>query len=134
MRWLKSLKYACMFGFCLLLLLLFPSCTPAYAAAGTYQITAAELTQLEANLSRLEANSKSKQALLTEQSEQLRKLNEQLAKSLRLNAETSQSLQTAEESLREYEAEAKRKAAIKDRQRNTWAALAIGALAWALVK
>ncbi len=133
MRWLKSLKYACMFGFCLLLLLLFPSCTPAYAA-GTYTITAAELTQLEANLSRLEENSRSKQALLQTQSEQLRKLNEQLAKSLRLNEETRNSLRTAEESLREYEAEAKRKQAIKDRQRNTWAAAFFGALVWAVVK
>ena len=134
MRWLKSLKYACMFGFCLLLLLLFPSCTPAYASETKYTITAAELTQLEMNLSRLEENSKHKQTLLENQSEQLKKLNAQLVQSLRLNEETRNSLQTAEESLREYEAEAKRKAAIKDRQRNTWAALAIGALAWAIVK
>ena len=114
-------------------LALLPSCgSPAFAR--TYQVTEAELTALEQNLQTLSEHSKSKQALLEEQSKQLQALNEQLKQSLAQNEETRNSLQIAEESLKEYEAEAKRKAAIKDRQRNTWAALAIGAVVWALVK
>ncbi len=130
--WLKSLKYACMFGFCLLLLLLFPSCTPAYASE--YVITAEQLTRLETNLKQLETNSKRKQTLLESQSEQLKRLNERLKQSLQSNEETQKLLQNAEESLKQYEAEQQRKAAIKDRQRNAWAAAAGIALAWACVK
>ncbi len=132
--WRKRLKYALLFGFCLLLLLLFPSCTPAYAAAETYTITAEQLTRLETNLKQLETNSQRKQTLLESQSEQLKRLNERLKQSLQSNEETQKLLQNAEESLKQYEAEQQRKAAIKDRQRNAWAAAAGIALAWAVVK
>ncbi len=134
MAWLKKARFSLLLGLLLLFLFSLPACFVSYASETTYKITAAELTQLETNLSRLEQNSKRKQTLLENQSEQLKKLNAQLVQSLRLNEETRNSLQIAEESLRECEAEAKRKAAIKDRQRNTWAALAIGALAWAVIK
>lgn len=131
--WRKRLKYALLFGFCLLLLLLFPSCTPAYAA-GTYTITAEQLTRLETNLKQLETNSQRKQTLLESQSDELKRLNERLKQSLQSNEETQKLLQNAEESLKTYEAEQQRKAAIKDRQRNAWAAAAGIALAWACVK
>ena len=134
MRWLKKARFSLLLGLLLLFLFSLPACSVSYAAEATYKITAAELTQLETNLSQLAENSKRKQTLLESQSEQLKRLNAQLKASLRLNEETQNSLQIAEESLREYEAEAKRKAAIKDRQRNTWAAIAIGALAWAIAK
>ena len=134
MAWLKKARFSLLLGLLLLFLFSLPACSVSYASETTYKITAAELTQLEMNLSRLEENSRSKQTLLENQSEQLKKLNAQLLQSLRLNEETRNLLQIAEESLKEYEAEAKRKAAIKDRQRNTWAALAIGALAWAIAK
>lgn len=130
--WSKNLKYACMFGFCLLLLLLFPSCTPAYASE--YRITEAELTRLESNLQKLAEHSQSKQKLLNRQSEQLQALNEQLQKSLKQNEETQTLLQTANESLQQYEQEVKRKQAIKDRQRDVWAAVACLAVTWAIVK
>lgn len=134
MAWLKKARFSLLLGLLLLFLFSLPACFVSYASETTYKITAAELTQLEMNLSQLEENSKHKQTLLENQSEQLKRLNAQLLQSLRLNEETRNSLQTAEESLKEYEQEAKRKAAIKDRQRNTWAALAIGALAWAIAK
>ncbi len=127
-------KKICFGLLCLALSLAFallPSCGSTVYA---YRITEAELTTLEQNLQTLAEHSKSKQKLLDEQSKQLQALNEQLRQSLIQNEETQNSLQTAEESLREYEAEAKRKAAIKDRQRNTWAAVAACALLWAAVK
>ena len=114
-------------------LALLPSCgSPAYAR--TYQVTEAELTALEQNLQTLAEHSKSKQAFLEEQSKQLQILNEQLRQSLTQNEKTQSSLKAAEASLREYAKEVKHKEAVKNRQRNTWAAVAIGAVVWACVK
>ncbi len=126
MRCQKKMRFglACLaLSFCFVLL---SSCgTAAYAS---YQITEAELTRLESNLQKLAEHSQSKQKLLNRQSEQLQALNEQLQKSLKQNKETQTLLQTANESLQQYEQEVKRKQAIKDRQRNTWAAVAVGAV------
>ena len=114
-------------------LALLPSCgSPAIAQ--TYQVTEAELTALEQNLQTLSEHSKSKQALLEEQSKQLQALNEQLRQSLTQNEKTRNSLKAAEASLREYAEEAKRKEAVKNRQRNLWIVIAGIATAWAVCK
>ena len=132
MKWAK-IRYALLFGLCLLLLLLFPSCTPAYAYQ-TYMIKDEELTKLEQNLETLERNSQDKQKLLETQSEQLKKLNEQLSQSLRQNEETQNSLANAEKYLEQYEKEMEHKQTVKERQRNMWILIAGIATAWAITK
>ena len=133
MRWLNHRKPLLSAFALLLFCLLLPSCyPPAYAM--TYQVTEAELTALEQNLQTLAEHSKSKQALLEEQSKQLRVLNEQLKQSLAQNEKTQSSLKAAETSLQKYAEEVKHKDAVKNRQRNTWAAVAIGAVVWAITK
>lgn len=133
MRWLNHPKLLWSAFALLLFCLLLPSCYPP-AYAKTYQVTEEELTALEQNLQTLAEHSESKQKLLEEQSKQLKALNEQLTQSLSQNEKTKQSLQSAEESLQKYAEEMKRKEAVKNRQRNTWAAVAIGAIAWAVCK
>lgn len=132
MKWAK-IRYALLFGLCLLLLLLFPSCTPAYAYQ-TYTIKEEELTKLEQNLETLGKNSQSKQKLLETQSEQLKKLNEQLSQSLKQNEETQNSLANAEKYLEQYEQEMEHKQTVKERQRNLWILIAGIATAWAIAK
>lgn len=102
-----------------------------------YQISEPELTQLEMNLTTLEQHSKDKSILLDKQAkqlneaqEQLRIANEQIKKSQALNEQTQNSLERANQYLKEYEREAERKVKIKTRQRNLWimtTALAVGA-------
>lgn len=105
-----------------------------------YQISETELTQLETGLNRLEKNNETKQQLLTEQQTQLTEANQQLetvrsqlAESKILNAQTQKSLETANQSLRQLEVEAKRKVRVKTRQRNLWIS-AFGALFYMYVK
>ena len=126
-------------------LLLFAFCSLLWLAAGTssqaeemYQISETELTQLEANLNQLEKNNETKQQLLTEQKTQLTEANRQLETvqkeliaSKSLNEATQKSLERANQSLKQFEDEAKRKIRVKTRQRNLWIAISGGLLyAW----
>lgn len=102
-----------------------------------YTISATELTQLEQNFTTLEQHSKDKKILLDKQAkqlneaqEQLKIANEQIKKSQTLNEQTQNSLEKANQYLKEYEKEAERKIRIKTRQRNMWiviSAVAVGA-------
>lgn len=92
-----------------------------------YQISEMELTQLEMNLTALEQHSRDKSILLDKQAkqlneaqEQLKIANEQIKKSQALNEQTQNSLERANQYLKEYEKEAERKIRIKTRQRNLW--------------
>jgi TolA-binding protein len=92
-----------------------------------YTISKTELTQLEQNLTTLEQHSKDKKILLDKQAkqlneaqEQLKIANEQIKKSQTLNKQTQNSLERANQYLKEYEKEAERKIRIKTRQRNLW--------------
>ncbi|HAD77142.1 MAG TPA: hypothetical protein DCG08_03940 [Dialister sp.] len=105
-----------------------------------YQISETELTQLEANLNQLKKNNETKQQLLTEQKAQLTEANQQLeavkkelTASKSLNAQTQKSLESANQSLKQFEDEAKRKIRVKTRQRNLWIAIS-GGLLYAWVK
>ena len=107
-------------------------------AKGMYQISESELTQLEVNLNHLEKNNETKQQLLTEQKTQLTEANQQLETvqkeliaSKNLNEATQKSLERANQSLKQFEDEAKRKIRVKTRQRNLWIAVSGGLLyAW----
>ena len=106
-------------------------------AERVYTISEMELTQLEMNLTTLEQHSKDKSILLDKQAkqlneaqEQLKIANEQIKKSQTLNKQTQNSLERANQYLKEYEKEAERKIRIKTRQRNMWiviSAVAVGA-------
>ena len=92
-----------------------------------YQISESELTQLERDLNQLEKSNANKQQLLTEQKTQLTEANQQLetvkkelTASKSLNAVTQRSLEKANQSLTEYEKEARHKVQVKARQRNLW--------------
>ena len=100
-----------------------------------YQISESELTQLETNLNQLAKNNETKQQLLTEQKTQLSEANQQLevvqkelTASKSLNEATQKSLEKANQSLRQFEDEAKRKIRVKTRQRNLWIAVSGGLL------
>ena len=103
-----------------------------------YQISETELTRLEVNLNQLEKNNETKQQLLTEQKTQLTEANQQLETvkkeliaSKNLNEATQKSLERANQSLKQFEDEAKRKIRVKTRQRNLWIAISGGLLyAW----
>ena len=128
-------------------LLLFAFCSLLWLAAGTtsraetmYQISESELTRLEANSNQLAKNNETKQQLLTEQKTQLTEANQQLetvqkelTASKVLNEATQKSLERANQSLKQFEDEAKRKIRVKTRQRNLWIAIS-GGLLYALVK
>ena len=103
-----------------------------------YQISESELTRLEVNLNQLAKNNETKQQLLTEQKTQLSEANQQLETvkkeliaSKSLNEATQKSLERANQSLKQFEDEAKRKIRVKTRQRNFWIAISGGLLyAW----
>lgn len=103
-----------------------------------YQISESELTRLEVNLNQLEKNNETKQQLLTEQKTQLIEANQQLetvkkelTASKNLNEATQKSLERANQSLQQFEDEAKRKIRVKTRQRDLWIAISGGLLyAW----
>lgn len=123
-------------------LLLFAFCSLLWLAAGIssqaeemYQISEAELTRLEANLNQLAKNNETKQQLLTEQKAQLTEagtqletVKKELTASKSLNDQTQKSLEKANQSLKRFEDEAKRKIRVKTRQRNLWIAAAGGLL------
>lgn len=103
-----------------------------------YQISEEELTTLEQDLNQLAKNNETKQQLLTEQKTQLSEANQQLETvkkeliaSKSLNEATQKSLERANQSLKQFEDEAKRKIRVKTRQRNLWIAISGGLLyAW----
>ena len=103
-----------------------------------YQISETELTQLEANLNQLAKSNETKQQLLTEQKAQLTEANRQLetvqkelTASKSLNEATQKSLERANQSLKQFGDEAKRKIRVKTRQRDLWIAISGGLLyAW----
>ena len=96
-------------------------------ARQAFTIYETELTQLEMSLTTLEQHSGDKSILLDKQAkqlneaqEQLKIANEQIKKSQALNEQTQNSLERANQYLKEYEKEAERKIRIKTRQRNLW--------------
>lgn len=122
----------------LLSLWLSPLLSGSHARAeAQYTISETELTQLEQNWTTLEQHSKDKKILLDKQAkqlneaqEQLKIANEQIGKSQELNEQMQNSLEKANQYLKEYEREAERKIRIKTRQRNMWiiiSAVAVGA-------
>ena len=120
------------------LLCLLLACGSTSQAEEMYQISETELTQLEANLNQLAKNNEIKQQLLTEQKTQLTEANQQLETvqkeliaSKSLNEATQKSLERANQSLKQFEDEAKRKIKVKTRQRDLWIAISGGLLyAW----
>lgn len=102
-------------------------------AEAQYTIYESELLQLEQSLTTLENHSREKQRLLNEQAEQLEEaqkqlaiVNEQLQKSKEWNKMTLNSLENANQSLKQFEQEAARKIRIKTRQRNMWILISAG--------
>ena len=113
------------------LLCLLLACGSTSQAEEMYQISETELTQLEANLNQLAKNNETKQQLLTEQMEQLETVKKELIASKSLNEATQKSLERANQSLKQFEDEAKRKIRVKTRQRDLWIAISGGLLyAW----
>lgn len=98
-----------------------------------YQISESELTRLEANSNQLEKNNETKQQLLTEQRAQLETVQKELTASKVLNEATQRSLEKANQSLTEYEKEARHKVQVKARQRNLWIAIS-GCVLYAYVR
>ena len=102
-------------------------CGSSVQAEAMYQISEGELNQLQSNLTELKAGNETKQNLLIEQKKQLIEaraqleiVNTELAESKRLNSQTQESLETANQSLKQLEDEAKRKIRVKTLQRNLW--------------
>lgn len=120
------------------LLCLLLACGSTSQAEEMYQISETELTQLEANLNQLAKNNETKQQLLTEQKTQLTEANQQLETvkkeliaSKSLNEATQKSLERANQSLKQFEDEAKREIRVKTRQRDLWIVISGGLLyAW----
>jgi septal ring factor EnvC (AmiA/AmiB activator) len=104
------------------------------SASGTYQITEAELTQLEINLRKLEQLSSTQKTELTRLQEQLTKserelalLKSQLATSSTQLTQAQNSLQTANELLDKFVQEEKKKRLKIKAQRNTYFCLMVAA-------
>ena len=118
---------------CLLACLLWLAAGTSSRAEMMYQISETELTQLETDLNQLEASNASKQDLLTEQKARLETAEKELTASKNQNAETRKLLESANQSLKELEDEAKKDIETKTRQRNLWIAIS-GGLLYALSK
>ena len=104
------------------------------SASGTYQITEEELTRLETNLRKLEQLSSTQKTELTRLQEQLTKseqelalLKSQLAISSTQLTQAQNSLQTANELLKQYADEEKKKRLKIKVQRNTYFTLMVAA-------
>lgn len=111
---------------CLLLV-----CGSTAQAETMYQISESELTALETDLNQLQKSNTSKQDLLAEQKTQLETAQKELTASKVLNEATQKSLERANQSLKQFEDEAKRKIRVKTRQRDLWIAISGGLLyAW----
>ena len=110
------------------------SASATCSASGTYQITEAELTQLETNLRKLEQLSSTQKTELTRLQEQLTKseqelalLKSQLATSSTQLTQAQNSLQTANELLDKFVQEEKKKRLKIKAQRNTYFTLMVAA-------
>lgn len=113
------------------LLCLLLACGSTAHAETMYQISEEELTTLEQDLNQLAKNNETKQQLLTEQMDQLETAQKELIESKSLNEATQKSLERANQSLKQFEDEAKRKIRVKTRQRDLWIAISGGLLyAW----
>ena len=127
------------------LLCLLLACGSTAHAETMYQISESELTELENNLATLESHSQERQKVLTEQATllnqrketikkqagELRRLKREIVISKTANEATQRSLERANQSLQQFEDEAKRKIRVKTRQRNLWIAISGGLLyAW----
>ena len=130
---------------CLLACSLWLAAGSTSQAETMYQISSSELTQLETNLQTLKAHSQERQKVLTEQAtllnqqketikkqaEELRRLKKEIVISKTANEETQKSLLRANQSLQQFEDEAKREIRVKTRQRDLWIAISGGLLyAW----
>lgn len=93
-----------------------------WAEEPTYQVTAAQLTQLESIFQQL-------RTAQTEQAQQIKTLKTQLTASENQIRQSQTSLQKANQSLQESAEEAKRTHDRLERQRDTWAAAAVLILA-----
>lgn len=116
--------------------LLFGSSTQAERV---YTISETDLTTLETSLNQLKIDSEKKDKLLIRQQTQLNEaqkqlkiVNEQIKKSQALNEQTQNSLERANQYLKEYEREAERKIKIKTRQRNLWMVVSVVAVGAAI--
>lgn len=132
---------------CLLACSLWLAAGSTLQAEMMYSISESELTELENNLATLESHSQERQKVLTEQAtllnqqketikkqaEELRRLRKEIVISKTANEETQKSLLRANQSLKQFEDEAKRKIRVKTRQRNLWIAIS-GGLLYALSK
>ncbi len=115
-------------------------------AERVYMISETELTQLEMNSQMQKVNSEKKDKLLIEQEKQLNEAemksakaenelqiaNEQIKKLKKSNEQTQNSLEKANQYLKEYEREAERKVKIKTRQRNFWIVISVVAVGAAI--
>lgn len=124
----------------LLSLWLSPLLSGSHAQAeAQYTISETDLTTLETSLNQLKIDSEKKDKLLIQQQTQLNEaqkqleiVNEQLKKSQELNERTQNSLEKANQYLKEYEREAERKVKIKTRQRNFWIVISVVAVGAAI--
>ena len=124
----------------LLSLWLSPLLSGSHAQAeAQYTISETDLTTLETSLNQLKIDSEKKDKLLIQQQTQLNEaqkqleiVNEQLKKSQELNERTQNSLEKANQYLKEYEREAERKVKIKTRQRNFWIVISVVAVGEAI--
>lgn len=112
-----------------------------WAEEPTYQMTEAELTELETIFDRLKTQQEQQTNLLREQSEQIKTLKIQLAtsetqiKSSRNQLqEVETKLNAANQSLAAYAKEEKRTRARLERQRDTWAVFAAVTVGFALAR
>lgn len=130
---------------CLLACSLWLAAGSTSQAEEMYQISESELTELETNLETLKAHNQERQKVLTEQATllnqqketikkqagELRRLKKEIVISKTANEETQKSLLRANQSLQQFEDEAKRKIRVKTRQLNLWIAISGGLLyAW----
>lgn len=102
----------------LLLACCFSPPVTGWAEEPTYQITAAQLTQLESIFQQL-------RTAQTEQEQQIETLRIQLTESETAIRQSQDSLQKANQSLQESAEEAKRTHDRLERQRDTWASMAV---------
>lgn len=108
-------------------------------AEAQYTISETDLTTLETSLNQLKIDSEKKDKLLIRQQTQLNEaqkqlkiVNEQIKKSQALNEQMQNSLERANQYLKEYEREAERKVKIKTRQRNFWIVISVVAVGSAI--
>lgn len=114
------------------LLSLFSAPVTGWAEEPTYTVTEQELTELSTIFAQLDSRQKQQEALLTQQAEQLTTLRAQLEtskKQISSSQTEMQKLQTsldaANQSLQTSAAAAKRERNRLERQRDTWAAVAV---------